>query len=64
MLIDLTIRNDNFSGKYLHYGKKIDINNPDVIRSWCKIFGCAKEELREAINEVGDSVKALTAYFN
>lgn len=49
---------------YTHYEKKINISNSDEVRNWCKILGCSKEELREAINAVGDSVKAVIEYFS
>ena len=49
---------------YTHYEKKINISNSDEVRNWCKILGCSKEELREAINAVGDSVKAVREYFS
>ena len=50
--------------KFTPLEKKINIHNSDDIRNWCKILGCSKDELREAIDIVGSSVRAVRKYFN
>lgn len=35
--------------------RKIDINDPDEVRNWCKSFGCTKLELRIAVTLAGST---------
>jgi len=35
--------------------KRIDINDPQEVRNWCKSLGCTESELKKAVNAVGTS---------
>ncbi|HAQ61722.1 TPA: hypothetical protein DCR49_06970 [Candidatus Delongbacteria bacterium] len=43
-------------------GKRIDINDPYEVRSWCAIFGVTEEKLKQAVRAVGDSAGAVKKY--
>lgn len=43
--------------------KRIDINTPHEVQYWCGKFDCSKEQLEEAVNEVGTSSAAVERYF-
>lgn len=43
-------------------GKRIDINDPKEVNNWTDILGCTKEELIDAVNNVGDSAEQVRVY--
>jgi hypothetical protein len=42
--------------------KRIDINDPQEVRNWCKSLGCTEAELKRAVNAVGTSAKKVREY--
>lgn len=43
-------------------GKRIDINDPAEIKSWCSIFDVSEDNLKKAVNAVGTSADAVKKY--
>jgi hypothetical protein len=41
----------------------INPDEPWEITYWTKVFGCTRDELKEAVHQVGNSVPAVKAYF-
>jgi hypothetical protein len=42
--------------------KRIDINDPDEVRNWCKSLGCTAQQLKDAVKKVGTSGAAVRKY--
>ncbi|MDP2789420.1 MAG: DUF3606 domain-containing protein [bacterium] len=42
--------------------KRIDINDPQEVRNWCKSLGCTEAELKQAVNAVGTSAEKVREY--
>lgn len=42
--------------------KLISLKEEYEVRDWMKSFGCTREELERAVNEVGHSAEAVRAY--
>ncbi|MCX8519894.1 MAG: DUF3606 domain-containing protein [Methylophilaceae bacterium] len=42
--------------------KRIDINDPDEVRNWCKSFSCTEAQLKAAVKAVGTSGVAVRKY--
>ena len=53
---------DNKTIRHPHDGKRIDVNDPQEVRNWCKIFNVSEKELIAAVNEVGTSSTAVREY--
>ena len=45
-----------------HDAKRIDINDPSEVRSWCKAFDCTEPQLKAAVKAVGTSAAAVKKY--
>ena len=43
-------------------GKRIDINDPNEVRNWCKSFGVDEDTLKDAVRAVGTSSEAVRKY--
>jgi hypothetical protein len=43
--------------------KHIALDDPDAVRIWCRSLGCTEEELRLAVQLVGNSADQVPAYF-
>jgi len=43
-------------------GDRIDINDPQEVRNWCKALGVTEEELKNAVEEVGTYAKKVKEY--
>lgn len=41
--------------------KRIDVNDENEVRNWCKSFGCTPAELKAAVKAVGTSAAAVRA---
>lgn len=41
---------------------RINVNQPHEVAYWCEKFKCTEEELREAVDAVGVSVKKVKQY--
>jgi hypothetical protein len=41
----------------------ISLEQPDEVHDWLKSLGCSEEQLREAVNAVGNSPDAVRQYF-
>jgi hypothetical protein len=39
--------------------KRIDINDRNEVRDWCKSFGCTEAQLKAAVAAVGTSAAAV-----
>lgn len=39
--------------------KRIDKDDPNEVRNWCKSFNCTKQELIDAIDAVGTSAEEV-----
>jgi len=39
--------------------KRIDINDPNEVRNWCKSFSCTESQLKTAVKAVGTSGSAV-----
>ena len=48
--------------RHPHDGKRIDINDPDEVRNWCRIFNVSEETLKAAVQAVGTSSTAVREY--
>ncbi len=53
---------DDKNIRHPHDGKRIDLNDQNEVRNWCKIFGVTEEKLKQAVRAVGDSAKAVREY--
>ena len=42
--------------------ERIDINNPQEVRDWCKALKCEEGELSAVVGIVGKSVKRVKQY--
>lgn len=39
--------------------KRIDVNDPNEVRNWCKSFGCTETQLKAAVKVAGTSGDAV-----
>lgn len=53
---------DDKSKKYPLDAKRIDVNDPNEIRNWCKSLGCTEKRLKDAVKAVGTSGKEVRKY--
>lgn len=53
---------DDKTIRHPHDGKRIDINDPQEIRSWCSIFGVSEATLKKAVSVVGTSSTEVRKY--
>ena len=42
--------------------KRIDVNDPQEVRNWCKSLSCSEQELKEAVRAVGTSAEKVREY--
>lgn len=47
-----------------HDSGRIDVNDPVEVRNWTKALGVSAVELKEAVEKVGTSAKAVKKYLN
>lgn len=50
---------DNLKKKRPQDIKRININEEWEVKYWCEELGCTKEELKKAVEKVGDSVEKV-----
>lgn len=43
---------------------RVNVNEDYEVTYWTDVLGCSKEELKQAVKEVGTSAKAVRAYLN
>ena len=53
---------DNLNKKRPHDATRINLNQSWELEYWCGALNCTEDELREAVEKVGDSVDAVTKY--
>lgn len=53
---------DDKTIRHPHDGKRIDINDPAELKSWCSIFGVSEATLRDAVSRVGTSSTEVRKY--
>ena len=54
---------DDLTKRGPHDRARVNINQKHEIKGWCEKFKCSEEELKKAVEKVGDSVAALEVYF-
>ncbi|MEP0367426.1 MAG: DUF3606 domain-containing protein [Cyclobacteriaceae bacterium] len=55
---------DDKTKRHPQDGKRIDINDPNEVRNWCKSFGCTEADLKAAVKAVGTSAQAVRKHLN
>ena len=44
---------DDKTKKVPHDAKRVDVNDPDEVRYWCRKFHCSEKMLKKAVANVG-----------
>jgi len=53
---------DDKTKKHPHDGKRIDVNDPQEVRNWCKIYNCTEADLKAAVKAVGTSSEKVRGH--
>lgn len=53
---------DDKNKRHPQDGKRIDVNDPQEVRTWCKIYTCTEAELKAAVKAVGTSSENVRAH--
>ena len=52
---------DDLKKRRPHDGKRINLNQPHEVNSWCVKFDCTEDELGKAVSRVGNDADAVAA---
>ncbi len=58
----VAIMPDDKTKRHPHDGKRIDINDANEVRNWCKILCVTEVRLKTAVKAVGNSATAVRKY--
>lgn len=45
-----------------YLGQRIEIDNEDLLKKWCKLLNCDEKDLMDAVFCVGNSVNAVDSF--